>query len=108
MPYHVLARKCSLGMSTVQRVLSGRTDVKLETLAAIAQALGVSLTLEPIRDAEEMRLQQARDRAKQLVALSQGTAALEAQGVNAEAVKRMEEKFVHRLLAGRDGRLWED
>ena len=106
MPYQVLARKCNLGMSTVQRVLHGQTVARLDTILTIADALGFSLHLRPETEVNEIRLKQAREKARQLVSLSQGTAALEAQGVNDDAVKDMEEKFVHQLLAGSDRRLW--
>ena len=106
MPYQVLAQKCDLGMSTVQRVLNGQTDARLDTLMTIADALGFSLALKLEREVNDIRMKQARKKARQLVSLSQGTAALEAQGVNDDVVKNMEEKFVHQFLAGSDRRLW--
>lgn len=106
MPYQVLARKCNLGMSTVQRTLNNQTVARLDTIMTIADALGFSLDLKPKADVNEIRMKQARKKARQLVSLSQGTAALEAQGVNDDAIKNMEEKFVHQLLAGSDRRLW--
>ena len=106
MPYQVLAQKCHLGMSTVQRVLHGQTVARLDTIITIADALGFSLDLKPEANVNEIRMRQAREKARQLVSLSQGTAALEAQGVNDDAVKNMEEKFIHQFLAGSDRRLW--
>jgi len=106
MPYQVLAQKCNLGMSTVQRVLQGQTVARLDTLLIIADVLGFSLGLKPEANLNDIRMKQARKKARQLVSLSQGTAALEAQGVNDGVVKNMEEKFVHQLLAGSDRRLW--
>lgn len=78
----MVARRASLGLRTVQRALSADAVMpEFSTLAAIAQAMGASVRLKlEGDDVERFKEQQAQRKARQLVALTQGTSALEAQG----------------------------
>ena len=110
-----LARRAAVSLPTIHRILSGRERRPgLETLTAVAAALGVEVRLSAsphvhaCSDAAEFRREQARAKAKRLVRLVQGTMALEAEAVGADVLKRMEEHNFHALLAGPDRRLWGD
>ncbi len=111
MPYKVLAKRANLGMVTVQRVLNGDTGVRFNTLAAIAECLGINFEATGTikvntTDVNTILEQQARKKAKRLVALTQGSAGLEGQGVGTDTLRQVEDKIVHELLAGSKKRLW--
>ena len=52
------------------------------------------------------RRQQARKKARYLISLVQGSAALEGQAVDAATVRRVERQIEEKLLAGPALRLW--
>ena len=111
MPYKALAKRANLGMVTVQRALNGETGVRFDTIAAIAECLGINFEAADTIKVNTIEVntileQQARQKAKHLVALTQGSAGLEGQGVGIETRHRVEDKIVHELLAGSKKRLW--
>lgn len=108
-----LARRAGVSLPTVQRLLrSQEGDARLETIAALAAALGVEVRLSDSPEVHEsigvtaFRAQQARKKARRLVELVQGTMALEAEAVDASVLEQMEETNFHALLAGPPRRLW--
>ena len=76
------------------------------TVTAVADALGVDLTAAPAEDVTSMRERQAHHKARLLVALVQGTSALEGQAVAATDIALMEQRTVAELLAGSARKLW--
>ena len=107
LPYKVLAKRANLSMVTVQRVLNGDTGVRFDNIAAIADCLGIDLLANNTLDVDTILERQARQKAKRLVAMAQGTAGLEGQGVSEEVCKQAEKKLVHELIAGDKRALWE-
>lgn len=105
-PYKTLAEHAGVGMLTVQRALSGGTGVRFDTIVAIAENLGLSIEIHPSKNISTMREEQARKKAKRIVAMAQGTAGLECQGVSNEALREAENNIMHELLAGSKARLW--
>ena len=110
-----LARRSKLSVPTIRRLLSGGENrPHLDTLAALATALGVEIHLAGTAQVHEaieaaaFRELQARRKATRLARLVQGTMALEAEAVNAEALQEIQEQNVHALLAGPPRRLWGD
>ena len=108
-----LARRAGLSLPTVQRLLrSQEGDARVETVAALAAALGVEVRLSDTLGVHEsiavsaFRAQQARRKARRLAKLVQGTMALEAEAVEASVLEQMEEANFHALLAGPPRRLW--
>ena len=108
-----LARRSAVSLPPVHRLLSGRESrARTDTVAAIAAALGVEVRLSDAtyvhetHEVSEFRREQASAKARRLVKLVQGTMALEAAAVGAEALKIMEEDNFHALLAGSGRRLW--
>jgi hypothetical protein len=82
---------------------------EFSTLAAIAQAMGASVRLKlEGDDVERFKEQQAQRKARQLVALTQGTSALEAQGVSKGDLARMIKQTARKLLTGSTRKLWAD
>lgn len=106
MSCETLARRCGLGLSTVQRVLKGEVDARLKTLLTIAEALGVVIGVRSDEPAEKMQSQQAKAKARRLTAIAHGSSALEGQAARAGTVKRIEKDMERKLLVGPTIRLW--
>jgi transcriptional regulator with XRE-family HTH domain len=103
----MLAKKTGLSMTTVQRVLSGNhLNASFANVVAIAEALGVGLRFVQKARIKRLREEQARQKAKRIVGLVQGTAGLEGQAVDAVAVDEMVDRTIHELLAGSNRKLW--
>lgn len=107
MSCEILAQRSHTSLRTVQRVLQGEESAaRLTTVTAIAEALGVDLGIARRLDAQRMRRQEADRKARRLVAMSQGTAVLEEQGVSTAVHGRMRRKIAKELLTGPAIRLW--
>lgn len=103
-----VAKRAGLGLSTVQRILSGEEcDPGFGSVSKIAQVLGVSITLQP-EDLNTVRRRQAERKATELVAMVQGTSALEAQAMDDPALASLKEKAVRDLLKGSSRKLWAE
>ncbi len=108
-----LARRAGLSVPTLNRVFAGQANPTIETLFALADALGVEFRIannliEPkeLTSAHDFRKAVAEKKAKQLVKIVQGTAALESQAVAKSDEDRMVQQTVYELLAGPSRRLW--
>ena len=109
MSHAVLAQRSAVSLPTVQRILSGNhTTASFANVVAIADALGMCLKFGATVEPEKLRRVQARQKAKRLVRMVQGTSGLEGQAVDADTIRRLEERTVHELLAGSNRRLWGD
>jgi transcriptional regulator with XRE-family HTH domain len=105
----VVAKRSGVSLRSVQRVLSQTdTNPDYDTVAAIAEALGAKLHVDLVtgRPPEYLRRRQARSKARKLVAITQGTAALEAQGVPATVLGKLQQQTARELLRGSNHRLW--
>ncbi len=102
----VLARRTGLGTATLYRALRGQKGARLETVLTIAHALGVSLGLVRPRRTTAVRRDQARQKAKLLVATALGSAAIEHPIGGDDEVRRMEREAERDLLSGSDLALW--
>lgn len=106
MPVDVLVKRSGVPRPTVFRILQGKTDsIRFVSVAKVAGVLGVTFG-GPMIEPEELRLREARRKARLLSRLTQGTMALEAQAVSPELLKELEEQTVTRLLAGKGDKLW--
>lgn len=106
MSMRLLAQRTGVGVATVQRVLSGRSGERLSTICALADALGVSLRLARTIPAARYRRMQAQKKARQLVGMVQGNAALEGQATDQRSARKVARDVERRLLAGPNIRLW--
>jgi len=106
MPYGALAARSNLTRRTVRNALVGKRAANLSTAAAIARALGADIGLVGGSALPAVRREQAKEKAKRLVAIAQGSAALEAQAVDDRAVRKAERQVEATLLAGPPVRLW--
>ena len=104
-----LAGRSGVPETTVHRVLRGAVDeAAFSRVAAIAAALGMDLSCKPMVSAFELQQKQAREKARKLVSLVQGSAGLESQAVSREHLDQMIERTVHTLMAGSKRRLWAE
>lgn len=103
-----LAQRSRLGHRTVQRIFSGEdANPRLATVLALAEAMGVDLQVA-ISPVNAIRQRQASRKAEKLVSLVQGTSALEAQGLSAKEVRRLQVRTARELLRGPKHRLWAE
>ena len=98
MPYDELQRRSGVSTSTLKRVLRGEVTASFATVASVADSLGVDLGATHAQDVTAMRERQARVKARKLVALVQGTSALEGQAVD-ESDRRLMEQKTAEILA---------
>jgi transcriptional regulator with XRE-family HTH domain len=106
MPYNELQRRSGVSTSTLKRVLRGEVTASFATVASVADSLGVDLGTTHAQDVTAMRERQARVKARKLIALVQGTSALEGQAVDESDRRLMEQKTAAQLLAGSGLKLW--
>lgn len=105
----VLAKRSGVSQPTVTRILTGREpNPRWRSLLAIVEALGVSLVISQATPVDECRKQRARDKARRLVGMVQGTMGLESQALDQESLHLMIDRVYHQLLAGSPRNLWED
>jgi len=105
----VLARRVGVSLRTVQRILSGEeNNPGLATVTTLARELGVGIRLDEEVDARTIRRRQAERKAERILAIVQGTSALEAQGMDKETRLDLREQTINELLAGSDRKLWAD
>jgi transcriptional regulator with XRE-family HTH domain len=105
----VLAKRAGISLRSVQRILSGEeTNPGFATVTSLARELGVGVRFEDEVDVRTIRRQQAERKAARILALVQGTSALEAQGLDRETLRDLREKTIHELLAGSPRRLWAE
>ena len=103
----VLAKRSGLTRWTVQRVLSGKaSDIRLGSLLALANALGVDIGIARRRSVQSLRRQQARAKARRLAGVAQGSAALEGMGVPDKELRAIARGIEDKLVAGPAIRLW--
>jgi hypothetical protein len=110
-----LVRRTGLSRATVDRVLSGQ-KTSSDYLLAVGSVLGLKvvitndpedpITISPKGTADDIRREHARETAKYLVGLTQGTMSLEGQGLGQAGTERLVEDSMHRLLAGSNRKLW--
>ncbi len=100
-----LARRSGVSRATVIRILGGEDhEFSFANLQAILLALGISFDLTEI-PAEQFRDQIATEKAKRLIALTQGNVALEAQAVSRSSAQTHLEETKARI-ASSSRKLW--
>jgi len=108
MSYRALARRSGVSEPTLKRVLHGQSpEVSFATVAAIAEALGVSLLFED-RSVVQMKEEAARRKAESIAGMVQATSGLESQGVGDAALEEITRTLTHKLMAGSPRHLWSE
>lgn len=104
--YHI-ADRSGVSQPTVYRILSGKNpQASFEKVMAIAEALGMTLTTNPLMEAGEFRACQADRKAASVVNRTRATSALEGQNFDARTLNQMRDSARQRLLAGPAKDLW--
>lgn len=117
MPLDILAARSGLSRATVCRILSGKhTSVSILNVAALADALGVTVELRPTEqgigleftptEVEDFVEKQAHYQAKRLVGMVQGTMGLEAQSLDAASASELVDKTRRKLANSSWKKLW--
>ena len=105
----VLAKRIGVSLRSVQRILSGEeTNPGISTVASLARELGVGVRFVDEVDVRTMRRRQAERKTKRILAIVQGSSALEARSLSRKTMRDLREKTINELLAGSDRKLWAD
>jgi transcriptional regulator with XRE-family HTH domain len=105
----VLAKRAGVSLRSVQRILSGEElNPGFSTVATLARELGVGVRFDEEVDVRTIRRRQAERKAERILAIVQGSSALESQGLSRETLRDLREKTINELLAGSDRKLWAD
>ena len=105
----VLAKRVGISLRGVQRILSGEEkNPGFTTVASLARELGVGVRFDDEVDVRTIRRRQAERKAERILAIVQGSSALEAQALSRQTVRDLREKTIHELLAGSPRKLWAD
>ena len=96
--------------------MSGKLQApRFPSVVAVARVLGLrelriledgSIKFETDVDAANYRAQKARNKARKLVGMVEGTSGLEGQAVSKVDYESMVDRTYHELLAGTNRRLW--
>lgn len=101
-----VAKRTGLSLRSVQRIMAGEeSEPKFKSIAAIADVVGMAIQFAE-EDVHAVRRRQAEQMASRIVAMVQGTSALEAQGVSTSAIQDLREQTINELLGGSNRRLW--
>ncbi len=106
MSLSVLARRCGLSIATVQRSLRDQRRGRLSTVLAMANVLGMDVGVVRRRRVSAIQQRQAKEKARKLVSMALGNAALENQTVDEEARRSIEREIEESLLRGSKLCLW--
>jgi hypothetical protein len=105
--YPMLSKRSGVPIATLKRMLGGDFGkASLQNVCAVAAAMGVTLQGKPDSTPTDYQEKVAKEKAEKLVAMVQGTLALESQAVGAGKIAEMVQKTVHELVAGPPRRLW--
>jgi transcriptional regulator with XRE-family HTH domain len=110
--FAALSERTGISTPTLKRIFSGKVSPAIDKIQSIAGVLGVEVRVNDkieivaTSSVEEVRKQVAREKAKWLVGIVQGTSALEAQAVGPDTIREMVERTTHELLAGPNRKLW--
>lgn len=103
-----LAERSRVSLPTTNRILSGgHSKASFANVVAIAEALGMDLTVQRNTPSEEFRRTQAMNKARRLVSLVQGTSALEGQGLDQDEIEEMVGRTFRELLPA-NRKLWAE
>ena len=93
-----LAKLSGVGVRTINRLLKNE-DVKLSTIEAVTNLLGLDFAGNEQIPLKELQKQRAKEKALFLASIVQGTSALEMQGLEDTSLKKIiamyENEFLH-------------
>lgn len=102
-----LAEMSGVSLLTVQRFFSQENEnISFATICKMADVLGVDIVARETMSTQKMLERRAREKARELANVVQGTSALEAQGLNAAALNEIENGIFYTLMNGSRRALW--
>jgi transcriptional regulator with XRE-family HTH domain len=105
-----VAKRAGVPQATISKIESGRQEPTISTLNKILDALRCDLliTAVPRTSLDEIRLAQAKKKAKEKIEYLKGTMSLEKQIPNQIFLEEMIEEEVKRLLDSSSSELWDE
>ena len=94
-----LAKLSGVGVRTVNRLLKNE-DVKLSTIEAVTNLLGLDFAGNEQIPLQELQKQRAKEKALYLASIVQGTSALEMQGLEDASLKKIVSMYENEFLHG--------
>ncbi len=94
-----LAKLSGIGVRTVNRLLKNE-DVKLSTIEAVTNLLGLDFAGNEQIPLKELEKQRAKEKALYLASIVQGTSALEMQGLEDEVITKIISMYENEFLYG--------
>ncbi len=86
-------------MRTINRLLKNE-DVKLSTIEAVTNLLGLDFAGNEQISLKELEKQRAKEKALYLASIVQGTSALEMQGLEDDGIKKIVSMYENEFLYG--------
>ncbi len=94
-----LAKLSGVGVRTINRLLKNE-DVKLSTIEAVTNLLGLDFAGNEQISLKELEKQRAKEKALYLASIVQGTSALEMQGLEDDGIKKIVSMYENEFLHG--------
>jgi len=94
-----LAKLSGIGIRTINRLLKNE-DVKLSTVEAVTNVLGLDFAGNEQISLEELQKQRAKQKALYLASVVQGTSALEMQGLDTDSINKIVAMYENEFLHG--------
>ena len=94
-----LAKLSGVGTRTINRLLKNE-DVKLSTVEAVTNLLGLDFAGNEQIPLKELEKQRAKEKALYLASVVQGTSALEMQGLEDDSINKIVSMYEHEFLYG--------
>ena len=94
-----LAKLSGVGVRTINRLLKNE-DVKLSTIEAVTNLLGLDFAGNEQISLKELQKQRAKEKALYLASIVQGTSALEMQGLEDTSLKKIISMYENEFLHG--------
>jgi transcriptional regulator with XRE-family HTH domain len=94
-----LAKLSGIGIRTINRLLKNE-DVKLSTVEAVTNVLGLDFAGNEQISLEDLQKQRAKEKALYLASVVQGTSALEMQGLEEESINKIVAMYENEFLHG--------
>ena len=94
-----LAKLSGIGIRTINRLLKNE-DVKLSTVEAVTNVLGLDFAGNEQISLEELQKQRAKQKALYLASIVQGTSALEMQGLETDSINKIVTMYENEFLYG--------
>ena len=103
-----LAEKAGISRTAVRQVLRDPSRSSVASLWAVAKQLGLELAIPEVMSSYEVKRRAALDKARRMVAMVQGSSALEMQAVEQKRKEDMVQQTADELMGGPARFLWTE